>query len=58
MPTVVLPKIAVVSPTRNRLETPGREHGVDHAAIEKADNGSLDDDADDADHDWRDHQHR
>ncbi len=58
MPTVVLPKIAVVEPDQEQAEPPGRQHGVDHAAIEKTDDRPFDDHADDADDDRRDDQHR
>ena len=51
MPTVVLPKMAVVKPDEKQAEAPGREHGVDHAAIQEA-IMIVDDDTDDADHDW------
>ena len=46
MPTVVLPKIAVVKPDQEQAQTPCRQHGVDHAAVEKANDRSFDDDAD------------
>ena len=45
-------------PDQKQAQAPGRQHGVDHAAVEKADDGALDDHADDADHDRRHHQHR
>jgi hypothetical protein len=57
MPTVVLPKIAVVSPTREQTESPSREHGVDHPAIKKADDGAFHNKSDQTDHDRRHDQH-
>ena len=43
---------------QQQAQAPGRQHGVDHAAVEEADDRAFDDHADDADHDRRDHQHR
>jgi hypothetical protein len=41
-----------------QAQAPGREHRIDHTAIEPSDNGSFDNDADRADDDRRDDQHR
>src|SRR6185312_1775815 len=40
-----------------QAQAPGREHGVDDAAVKETHDESLDDEPDDADHDRRHHQH-
>ena len=45
-------------PDEKQAQAPGREHRVDHAAVEPADDRALDDDADGADDDRRNDQHR
>ena len=41
-----------------QAQAPGGEHGVDHPAVEMADDDALDDQADHADDERREHQHR
>jgi hypothetical protein len=54
----VLPKISVTRPDHQQAQAPGREHRVDHPAVQMADHDALDDQADDADDERREHQHR